>query len=229
MCREAFLLATDALSPLARLYANVELGDGVRVGDFVVLGHPPAGRAEGELALRIGELSVIRSHAVIYAGTTIGQAFQTGHGALIREECVIGDDCSVGSGSVVEFRVRLGNSVRLHSRVFVPEYSVLEDGCWLGPNVVVTNARFPAARRTKQTLEGVLIRRAAKIGANSTLLPGVEIGEGALIGAGSVVTRRVPPWALAYGNPARIAGDVRELKYEDGGEAIYPPRSSEPG
>jgi len=213
-------LAAD-VSALARVHDNVHLGDRVRVSEFVILGQPPGRSISGDLPLHIGDDSLIRSHTVIYAGTTIGRRFQTGHGALIREACVIGDDCAVGTGSVLEFRVRMGSSVRLHSRVFVPEFSILEDGCWLGPNVVITNARFPAAARTKETLEGVHIQRRAKIGANATLLPGVVIGEGALVGAGSVVTGNVPAWAVVYGCPARVAGDVRELKYKDTGEAVY--------
>lgn len=214
------------ISPLARVYPNVHLGDGVRVGDFVILGHPAGKREAGEDALHIGGGALIRSHSVIYAGTRIGIGFQSGHGALVREDCTVGDGCSVGSGSIVEFQVRMGNGVRLHSRVFVPEHSVLEDGCWLGPNVVVTNARFPAAARTKETLEGVRVGRLAKVGANCTLLPGVAVGEGALVGAGSVVTRDIPAWAVAYGNPARVTGDVRELKYRDTGEAVYGEHSS---
>jgi acetyltransferase-like isoleucine patch superfamily enzyme len=103
----------------------------------------------------------------------------------------------------------------------VPEYSILEDGCWLGPGVIVTNARYPAAKRTKETLEGVTIRAKAKVGANVTILPGVTIGEGALVGAGSVVVRDVPSWSITYGTPARVVGDVRELTYRDTGTNVY--------
>ena len=134
---------------------------------------------------------------------------------------MIGDDCSIGSGSVVEFRVKLGSGVRVHSQVFIPEYSVLEDGCWIGPNVVLTNAKFPQAARTKELLAGVIIGKGAKIGANSTLLPGVVIGAGALVGAGSVVTREVPPGAVVVGNPARMVGRVGDLRYPDTGEPVY--------
>src|SRR5687767_1067036 len=140
---------------VVRIYPNVLLASDVRLDDFVILGVPPYGRAAGELPLEIGEAGWIRSHSVIYAGTRIGMRFQTGHGALIREHCVIGSDVSIGSGSVVEFGVRIGDGVRLHSKVFVPEYSVLDNRCWLGPNVVVTNAKFPRSARSKELLAGV--------------------------------------------------------------------------
>ena len=86
----------------------------------------------------------------------------------------------------------------------------------MGPRVVITNARFPAGPRTKGSLEPVLIRKGAKIGANATLLPGIVIGAGSLVGAGSVVTRDVPDDAVVRGNPARLAGLVSELRDKSG-------------
>lgn len=203
-------------------FPNVHLGAGVEIDDFVVLGRAPKGAEPGSIALEIGEGSVLRSHSVFYAGSRIGARFQCGHGALVREHCVIGDDCSIGSGTVLEFQVTLGNEVRVHSQCFVPEHSILEDGCWIGPNVVITNAKFPQTPRTKELLAGVRVCRKAKIGANSTLLPGVTIGEGALVGAGSVVTKDVPKGMVVAGNPARIMGSISELKYPDTGELVYP-------
>lgn len=206
---------------LSIVYPNVHLAD-AEVGPFVVLGQPPRGKKPGEIPLHLGPGACIRSHTVMYAGSRIGTHFQSGHGVLVREDCVIGDDCSVGTGSVVEFKVTMGNRVRLHSNVFVPEFSILEDECWLGPNVVVTNAKFPAASRTKETLTGVHIGRGAKIGANATLLPGVRIGAGALIGAGSVVSRDVPDDTVVAGNPARVIRRASELRYSDTGALVYP-------
>lgn len=205
-----------------RIHANVHLGPGTEIDDFVVLGRPPKGAQPGQLPLVLGEGSVIRSHSVLYAGSRIGARFQCGHGALVREDCTIGEDCSVGSGTVLEFKVTLGRGVRVHSQCFVPEFSVLEDGCWLGPNVVLTNAKFPQAARTKELLAGVRVCRGAKIGANSTLLPGVTIGEGALVGAGSVVTRDVPPGAVVAGNPAVQRAHAADLRYPDTQEPVYP-------
>lgn len=120
---------------------------------------------------------------------------------LIREENEIVDDVSIGSGSVVEHHVRIGHRVRLHSNVFVPEFSILKNDCWLGPNVVLTNAKYPRSPRVKEELVGPYIEQGAKIGANATLLPGVRIGRNALVDAGTVVTQNVPAEAVVVGNP----------------------------
>jgi len=194
-----------------RLYPNVRLGVDVEIGDYAVIGVPPRGREAGELPVVIGDGAVIRSHTVIYAGNRIGRGLQTGHGAMIREQNEIGDNVSIGTNSVVEHHVAIGNNVRLHSNVFVPEYSVLEDGCWLGPNVVVTNALHPLCPKAKECLKGATIRRGAKVGANATLMPDIVIGEMALVGAGAVVTRDVPAGVVVAGNPARVVKEISAL------------------
>lgn len=203
---------------LARIYAGVQMPPDIVVGAFVLLGVPPRGRAAGELITVIGPGAVLRSHTVIYAGNRIGANFQTGHGAMIREENEIADDVSVGTGSVVEHHVRIARGVRIHSQAFVPEYTVLEEECWIGPNVVITNAKYPRSPGVKDELKGALVRRFAKIGANSTLLPGIEIGEHALVGAGSVVTKDVPAGAVVAGNPARVIKTIDTLPYNLGSQ-----------
>jgi acetyltransferase-like isoleucine patch superfamily enzyme len=153
--------------------------------------------------LSIGREATIRSHTVLYRGTTIGEHFHAGHGVLVREHTTIGDYVSVGSHSVIEHHVTIGHRVRLHSGCFVPEHSVLEDGAWLGPRVTVTNARYPNRSDTKDRLEGVHVERDATVGAGVILLPGVRVGAGALIGAGTVVVNDVDPGATIVGNPGR--------------------------
>lgn len=194
-----------------KLYKNVHLGKNCDIGDYVVIGLPPKGRRNGELKTIIGDNAVIRSHTVIYAGNVIGNNFQTGHQVMIREENRIGHDVSIGTNSVVEHHVIMADGVRMQSTCFVPEYSVLEKDAWLGPNVVITNARYPRSKRVKQTLKGATIGKNAKIGANCTLLPAVKIGDNALIGAGSVVTKDIPAGTVAYGNPAQVQKKVSEL------------------
>jgi acetyltransferase-like isoleucine patch superfamily enzyme len=132
---------------------------------------------------------------------------------MIREENSIGDHVSIGSGTIVEHHVVVEDSVRIHSLSFVPEYCHLEEGCWLGPKVVLTNARYPNQSETKNNLKGVRVCRNAVVGANVTVLPGVVIGLGAVVGAGSVVSCDVPPGMVAYGNPASIRGKSSDIGY----------------
>ena len=198
---------------LSRIYDNVSLGDGTVVEEFCIVGTPPRGAKNGELATIIGAGSVIRSHAVIYAGNVIGKNFQTGNKVNIRESNRIGDNVSIGTLSVIEHHVEIADRVRIHTQVFIPEFSILEEGCWIGPNVVFTNAKYPLSPGVKDQLVGPIIRRGAKIGANSTLLPGVVIGENALVGAGSVVVRDVPAGAVVVGNPARVIRQIADLPY----------------
>jgi acetyltransferase-like isoleucine patch superfamily enzyme len=198
---------------VSKIYLNVHFGPDSIIEDFSIVGTPPRGAADGELATRIGDGAVIRSHTVVYAGNVIGRNFQTGNKVNIRELNEIGDNVSVGTLSVIEHHVRIGNNVRIHTQVFVPEFSVLEDGCWLGPNVVLTNAKYPLSPKVKDQLAGPVIRRGAKIGANATILPGIVVGENALVGAGAVVVRDVPAGAVVAGNPARVIGQIADLPY----------------
>lgn len=201
-------------------WESVVIYDGVMwqgvydLGPFSIIGQRSRTQ-DGERAKTIiGDAACIGSHTIIYEGNRIGRGLTTGHHVLIREHNEIGEDVSIGSGSIVEHHVRIGSDVRLHSNVFVPEFSVLEDGCWLGPHVVLTNAKYPRSPRVKSTLRGPVIGRGAKIGANTTILPGVRIGEDALVGAGAVVTRDVESGAVVAGNPARRLKSVRDLPYE---------------
>lgn len=202
------------MNETSRIYPNVTLGEGTVVEDFCIIGTPPRGAAAGEMPTSIGDGATIRSHTVIYAGNRIGRNFQTGNKVNIRELNQIGDDVSIGTLSVIEHHVVIGNRVRIHTQAFVPEYSVLEEGCWIGPNVVLTNAKYPLSPGVKDSLAGPIIRRGAKIGANATILPGVVVGEYALVGAGAVVTRDVPAGAVVVGNPAHVIGNIADLPYE---------------
>lgn len=194
------------------ILAQVQIGEGCQFEPYTILGKPPRGAREGEFPTVLGSGCVIRSHTVIYAGNSIGHRFQTGHHVTIREHNQIGDDVSIGTGSIIEHHIIIGRGVRIHSGVFIPEYTVLEEGCWIGPAVVATNALHPLCPSAKQCLRGPTVRCGAKVGANVTLLPGVEIGAGALVGAGSVVADDVPAGSVVVGNPARVIKQVADLR-----------------
>lgn len=194
-----------------RIYKNVSLGRNITLGDFVIIGLPPRGKKDGELKTVIGDNAVIRSNTIIYAGNVIGDNFSTGHAVMIRECNRIGNEVSIGTHSVIEHHLKVGDRVRIHSQAFIPEYSILEDGCWIGPKVVFTNVLHPLCPQAKECLKGPTIKRGAKIGANATLLPSITVGEEALIGAGAVVTKDVPPRKVVAGNPAKVIKDIGEL------------------
>ena len=190
---------------------GVFLGEGCDLQSPCVIGKAPRGAVEGELLLRIGEAAIVRPFTTIYAGNVIGDRLQTGQGASIREDNIIGNDVSVGTNAVLEFGNRIGNRVRIHSGCFL-EMVTIEDDVFVGPNVVFTDDPHPMnCPRYKECKGGPVVRRLARIGANSTILPGVEIGENALVGAGSVVVADVPPGAVVAGNPARVIKTVDEL------------------
>lgn len=199
------------ISSSAIMYTNVSLDEASIIDEFVLLGVAPRGYQPGDLETQIGPNAYIRSHTVIYAGNIIGARFQTGHGVMIRELNQIGDDVSIGTHSIIEHHVQLADKVRIHSNVFIPEFSILEEGVWVGPHAVFTNARYPLSPSAKANLQGPHLKPLAKIGANVTLLPGVVIGAEALVGAGSVVIRDVPAGKVVVGNPARVVGDINQI------------------
>ena len=201
------------IDPSARILPGVELGDNVVIEAFCLVGAVPRGATLGNRRTVIGSGAHVRSHSVIYSGNTIGERFQTGNGVNVREGNQIGADVSIGTHSVIEHSTVIEDGVRMHSNVFVPEYTRLRRGAWIGPNVVLTNAKFPAETNTQYHLVGPEVAEGARVGANVTVLPGVRLGRNCLIGAGSVVTRDVPDGMLAIGNPARILGSISRNNY----------------
>ena len=200
----------------SKFYNNVKIGKNVVIEPFCIIGIPPKGVKDGEYETIIGDNSIIRSHSDIYSGNKIGKNFQTGHHVIIRENNIIGDDCALGSFSEIAFDVKMGDNVKIHSNCFIFEGTMIEDDVKLNPGVFVLNTKFPFRPGHKPEIEPVIIRKGARITARVTLMPGVVIGKYALIGAGSLVTKDVPEYAVAYGHPATIKGDIRDIKDKDG-------------
>jgi acetyltransferase-like isoleucine patch superfamily enzyme len=165
-----------------------------------------------DLTLSIGDRAVIRSGTVIYLASQIGDDFETGHNVIVREENVIGNNVKIWSNTIIDYRCKIGNNVKIHSQCYVAQLTTIEDDAFLAPGVMVANEKYPTGVFSKERINGPTIKKGAKIGINATILPGVTIGEGAIIGAGSVVTKDVPPYVIAHGVPARIYKKVNELK-----------------
>ncbi len=199
----------------SKIYPNVTLGKNVIVDDFVILGKPPRKRKEGELPLTIGDNSHIRAGTVIYAGSKIGNNFQSGHNAMIRENNLIGDGCSVGTNAVLEPGNKIGDKSRVHSLCFL-ENVTLGKNVFLGPNVIFTDDPHPPCPRYEECMLGAEVGNNVSIGANSTIMPGVKIGNSCLVGGGSVVTKDIPEGHVAAGSPARVIKKVSELRCHKG-------------
>ncbi|MBU6288017.1 MAG: acetyltransferase [Chloroflexi bacterium] len=180
------------------------IGSGVTIEAGVELCHPL--RDGTRRPVSIGDGCHLRSGTVIYSGVTIGAQSQTGHHVTIREDAAIGERSVVGTGAVVEFGAAIGARVLVQTRAYVTAHVVIEDDAFLGPGVTTTNDRRMLWRRAgaNQELAGPVFRRGCRVGAGAVVLPGIEVGERAFVGAGAVVTRDVPALALVVGNPARI-------------------------
>jgi UDP-2-acetamido-3-amino-2,3-dideoxy-glucuronate N-acetyltransferase len=158
----------------------------------------------------------IHSTAEVSPEAIVGPECRIWHQAQIRERARIGKNCIIGKGVYVDFGVVIGNNVKLQNGVQIFHGAVIEDGVFLGPGVVLANDRLPRAINPDGTLKTdadwevspVRIRKGASVGTHVVVLPGVTVGEFAMIGAGAVVTRDVPSFGLAYGNPATLRGYV---------------------
>lgn len=165
--------------------------------------------------------------AIIDEGCRIGAGTRIWHFSHIMPDCVIGERCNIGQNVVISPGVVLGNNVKIQNNVSVYTGVVCEDDVFLGPSCVFTNVLNPrSAIPRKDQYRKTLVRRGATIGANATIVCGHTIGEYALIGAGAVVTKDVPPYALVVGNPSKQIGWVSEyghrLRFDEKGEARCP-------
>jgi acetyltransferase-like isoleucine patch superfamily enzyme len=199
----------------AVVYPATILGEGVVIGDHAVVGKQPAlsprstARREPLPPLELGPGTIVSAGAVVFAGTRIGANCIVGDQSCVRERCVLGDDVVVGRGSLVENDTTIGARTKIQADAYVTAYSTLEDDVFIAPCVVTTNDNFMGRTEQRHALRrGPTIRRGARVGGGAVLLPGIEIGEEAFVGAGAVVLRDVPPRALVVGNPARQIRDV---------------------
>ena len=151
------------------------------------------------------------STAVIDEGSEIGEGVKIWHFSHIMPGCKIGDGCNIGQNVVVSPKVILGKNVRVQNNVSIYEGVICEDDVFLGPSMVFTNVINPRSAVSRRAeYKQTVVKKGASIGANATIICGNEIGEFAFIGAGAVVTKSVPPYALVFGNPAKHIGWMSE-------------------
>lgn len=197
----------NRLKTLFRDYKPIISLENAEIQDNVIIGQKYKGRSKPPI---IGKKAFIRSNSIIYDDTEIGDNFKTGHGVLIREKTRIGDNVLIGTNSIIEGQCTLGNNISIQSNVYIPINTLIEDNVFIGPCSCFTNDKYPI--RIDYDLKGPIIRKGASIGANSTFLSDLEIGEGAMVASGAIVTHDVPPFYLAIGSPARIKPLPKHLK-----------------
>lgn len=170
---------------------------------------------------------LIHPTAIIDEGAKIGEGTKIWHFCHVMPSAIIGANCIIGQNAFIDNNTIIGNGVKIQNNVSVYNGVIVEDDVFLGPSMVFTNVINPRSFiERKNEFKKTVVKKGATIGANATIVCGIEIGEYAFIGAGSVVTKPVPAFALAYGNPAKHYGWVskhgHKLAFNSKNEAVCP-------
>jgi UDP-2-acetamido-3-amino-2,3-dideoxy-glucuronate N-acetyltransferase len=203
-----------ALGAFVVIHDAVVIGDEAVVEDGAVLGKRPrlgpASTADCDVAepLVIESEAQICANSVLFAGARIGARAVVGDQACVRERSAVGPGSVIGRGAMVEHDVVIGARVKLLDHAYLTAHSVVEDDVFIGPGTLTANDDAMGRHEPGIRLVGVTLRRACRIGTGALLLPGVEVGEEAVVAAGAVVRHDVPPRSVAMGVPARV---VREI------------------
>jgi len=199
--------------------SGVRIGPGCRIGDQTVLGKLPASAANSAVTqeapglppLVLGEGCIVGAGCVLYRGATLGPKVFVGDLVTLREDVTVGDLTILGRGVTVENKVAIGRKVKVETEAYITALSTVGDYCFIAPEVTFTNDNFLGrTEERKKHFGGPTLKKGARIGANVTILPNLVIGEDALVAAGSVVTKDVPPRVIVAGCPARVLRTVPE-------------------
>jgi acetyltransferase-like isoleucine patch superfamily enzyme len=201
----------------AIVYPGTVLGEGVKVLEHAVVGKQPSlsprstVKREELPPTEIGDGTIVSTGAVVFAGAKVGARVILGDQSCVRERVIVGDDVVIGRGSLVENDTTIGAMTKIQAEAYITAYSTLEEHVFIAPCVVTTNDNFMGrTERRHELIKGPTIRRGARVGGGAILLPGIEIGEDAFVGAGAVVTKDVEARMLVVGSPARVMRPVAE-------------------
>lgn len=178
-------------------------GDGTEIDASATVGYGASGP---ETRTLLGKNCRIRAGTVVYHSVRTGDYFLTGHNAMVREKTTIGNHVGVGTSTVIDGNVVIGDFVKIESLCYIPTHVTIGTRVFFGPGVTLTNDRYPLKMRDSYKPEGQIIEDNVSLGGGVTVCPGVTIGHGAFVAAGAIVTKDVPPMSLVVG-----VGEIRPL------------------
>jgi acetyltransferase-like isoleucine patch superfamily enzyme len=221
------------IHPTATVHPGTVLGEGVKVLENAIVGKQPSlsprstTTRESLGPAEIGDGTIVSTGAIVFAGSRIGARVILGDQSCVRERVTIGDDVVLGRGSLIENDSTIGAMTKIQANAYITSHSTLEEHVFIAPCVMTTNDNFMGRTEKRHALtKGPTIRRGARVGGGAVLLPGIEVGEEAFVGAGAVVTKDVAPRSVVVGNPARV---IREVPAEELLEAQPLPGSDPTG
>ena len=195
------------------IFGNSKVGDSCFIDPDALIGYPHNGELDKNRedvdGCTIGSNSIIRPGA-IYSTASVGNNTRTGHNFLVRENTVIGNGCLIGTNVVIDNACTIGDNCSFQTGAYIPTGTKIGNRVFLGPNASLTNDKTPL--RTEYNLEAITLEDDVTVGSNATIMPGITVGEGAFIAGGAVITKDVPAWTLAKGNPATFEELPESLK-----------------
>lgn len=206
-----------SVGPFTIIHDNVIIANNTKIESHCEIGHHAPSVADEPLV--IGEGSLIRSHSIFYQGSTFGDSLVTGHRVTVREKTTAGKNFQIGTLGDIQGHCEIGDYVRFHSNVHIGQHSHIGNFVWIFPYVVLTNDPHPPS----DVMMGVTIEDFVAIATMSIVLPGVTVGNGALIAAHSSVSRDVEPDTVVGGAPAKFICETSKIKLKDGSNSTaYP-------
>jgi len=192
---------------------DVEIGDRTNIEDNTIVGYDNLTRLRRQYqrrarTVRIGNDVLIRPGSIIYAGCELGDHVTINSNVVVREFTRIGRNSFLGNGVVVEGYTQIGHHTAIHAQCHITAKAKIGNYAFLGPMVVTGNARRITWPKPNRHEEGPTIQDGARIGLNASILPGVKVGRAAVVAAGAIVTKDVPPRKIVMGVPAKIVGEV---------------------